>query len=285
MVKKLIKICLSTAIIFMLQSCSLAGSWVYEQIDDYISDYFKDFASFSVEQNKKIESISQDFLDWFSINQLPRVKIILEDLRKIDLRDSSGSLANAYKEGEEIFNNINNYYEKPIIDFSKGLTKKQVLQIGLHFEKLREEREERRSKEKKSYKEQLLNNFNSGFEVLGIKLRKDQLDLIESKLQNYNEIREEWSDLQKIWVNNFLGILNTKQSEGYDARMTLYLRSLQDLGNEEFKEMVEENETLSFEILEAVLLTLDEKQLRSFYKSLDIYLKSIDRILAKRKVN
>ena len=85
MVKNLIKICLSTAIIFMLQSCSLAGSWVYEQIDDYISDYFKDFASFSVEQNKKIESISQDFLDWFSINQLPRVKIILEDLRKIDL--------------------------------------------------------------------------------------------------------------------------------------------------------------------------------------------------------
>tara|TARA_B100001057_G_scaffold498848_1_gene607351 strand:+ start:1117 stop:1893 length:777 start_codon:yes stop_codon:yes gene_type:complete len=258
---------------------------VYEKIDDYISDYFKDFASFSVEQNKKIESISKDFLDWFSINQLPRVKIILEDLRKIDLNNSSGSLANAYKEGEEIFNNINNYFEKPIIDFSKGLTKKQVLQIGAHFEELREEREERRSKEKKGYKEQLLDNFNSGFEALGIKLRKDQLDLIESKLQNYNEIREEWSDLQKIWVNNFLEILNTKQSEEYDSRMTRYLRSLQDLGNEEFREMVEENETLSFSILESVLSTLNEKQLRSFYKSIDIYLKSIDRILAKRKVN
>ena len=67
-----------------MHSCSLAGSWVYERIDNYISDYFKDFASFSAEQNREIESTSEDFLDWFTLNELPKIKVILEDLKKID---------------------------------------------------------------------------------------------------------------------------------------------------------------------------------------------------------
>jgi len=263
----------------------LAGSWVYERIDNYISDYFKDFASFSAEQNREIESISEDFLDWFTLNELPKIKVILEDLKKIDLGNSSYVIENTYEKGEKIVNGINDYFEKPIIDFSKGLSEEQIAQIGLHFEKLRKEREDRRSKEKKEYKERILDNYKSGFDRLGIKLNKDQLNLIETKLQNYNEIRKEWSDLQKSWIDEFLRILSTNRSDGYDGRMTLYLRSLQDLGNEEFREKIEKNETLSLEILESVLLTIDEKQLRSFNRSLDVYLKSINRILANRKVN
>tara|TARA_B100001057_G_scaffold222314_1_gene222729 strand:- start:821 stop:1678 length:858 start_codon:yes stop_codon:yes gene_type:complete len=285
MVNKLLKIFLSALIIFVLHSCSLAGSWVYERIDNYISDYFKDFASFSAEQNREIESISEDFLDWFTLNELPKIKVILEDLKKIDLGNSSNVIENTYEKGEKIVNGINDYFEKPIIDFSKGLSEEQIAQIGLHFEKLRKEREDRRSKEKKEYKERILDNYKSGFDRLGIKLNKDQLNLIETKLQNYNEIRKEWSDLQKSWIDEFLRILSTNRSDGYDERMTLYLRSLQDLGNEEFREKIEKNETLSLEILESVLLTIDEKQLRSFNRSLDVYLKSINRILANRKVN
>ena len=285
MVNKLLKIFLSALIILVLHSCSLAGSWVYERIDNYISDYFKDFASFSAEQNREIESISEDFLDWFTLNELPKIKVILEDLKKIDLGNSSNVIENTYEKGEKIVNGINDYFEKPIIDFSKGLSEEQIAQIGLHFEKLRKEREDRRSKEKKEYKERILDNYKSGFDRLGIKLNKDQLNLIETKLQNYNEIRKEWSDLQKSWIEEFLRILSTNRSDGYDGRMTLYLRSLQDLGNEEFREKIEKNETLSLEILESVLLTIDEKQLRSFNRSLDVYLKSINRILANRKVN
>ncbi len=62
MVKKISKFCLSSLIIITLSSCSLAGSWVYERLDSYIADYFKDFANFTKEQNQEIELISEERL-------------------------------------------------------------------------------------------------------------------------------------------------------------------------------------------------------------------------------
>jgi hypothetical protein len=66
--------------------------------------------------------------------------------------------------------------------------------------------------------------------------------------------------------------------------MSAYLDSLEELGNEEFREKIEKNEMLSMEIISFVILTSNEKQIKGFNRSLDIYLKSINRILLKRKV-
>ena len=43
--------------IFSMSSCSIAGSWVYERLDNYLADYFKEFANFSQEQDEEIEMI------------------------------------------------------------------------------------------------------------------------------------------------------------------------------------------------------------------------------------
>ena len=64
--------------IFSISSCSIAGSWVYERLDDYLADYFKEFADFSREQNQEIELISTEFINWFSENELIKLKGILE---------------------------------------------------------------------------------------------------------------------------------------------------------------------------------------------------------------
>ena len=67
--KKILKICFSSAVIVLLSSCSLAGSWVYERLDDYLADYFKEFADFSDEQRQEIQIVSEEFLNWFSENE------------------------------------------------------------------------------------------------------------------------------------------------------------------------------------------------------------------------
>ena len=67
--------------------------------------------------------------------------------------------------------------------------------------------------------------------------------------------------------------------------MSAYLDSLEELGNEEFRDKIEKNEMLSMEIISFVFLTSNERQIKGFNRSLDIYLKSINRILLKRKVN
>ena len=270
--------------ILLLSSCSIAGSWIYERLDSYLADYFKEFADFSKEQNQEIELISEEFLNWFSENELLKIKLLIEDLKKIDTKNPEEKVVSAYRQGEEIFARVNDFFERPIINFSKGLNEDQINQIDNHFKELREEREEERKNEKKEYKERLLENYISGFDRIGIRLRDDQLETIQIKLENHVEVRKEWSKLQQNWTNEFVQLLKRNTSYGYESRMSAYLNSLEELGNEEFRDKIEKNEMLSMEIISFVFLTSNEKQIKGFNRSLDIYLKSINRILLKRKV-
>ena len=285
MVEKILKISLSSLMILLLSSCSIAGSWVYERLDGYLADYFKEFADFSKEQNQEIELISEEFLNWFSENELLKIKLIIEDLKNIDAKKPEEKVASAYTQGEKIFKRVNDFFKKPIINFSKGLNEDQINQIDKHFKELRKEREEERKKEKEEYKDRLLENYISGFDRIGIDLRDDQLETIKIKLENHIEVRKEWSELQQNWINDFVQLLKRNNSYGYESRMLAYLESLEELGNEEFRDKIEKNEMLSMEIISFVFLTSDDRQIKGFKRSLDIYLKSINRILSNRKVN
>ena len=285
MVEKILKISLSSLMILLLSSCSIAGSWVYERLDGYLADYFKEFADFSKEQNQEIELISEEFLNWFSENELLKIKLIIEDLKNIDAKKPEEKVASAYTQGEEIFKRVNDFFARPIINFSKGLNEDQINQIDKHFKELRKEREEERKKEKEEYKDRLLENYISGFDRIGIDLRDDQLETIKIKLENHIEVRKEWSELQQNWINEFVQLLKRNNSYGYESRMLAYLDSLEELGNEEFRDKIEKNEMLSMEIISFVFLTSNDRQIKGFKRSLDIYLKSINRILSKRTVN
>jgi len=67
--------------------------------------------------------------------------------------------------------------------------------------------------------------------------------------------------------------------------MSLYLKSLENIGNEAFRGKVRKNEKLTLEIIGSIFKSVNEAQIKRFNRSLDTYLKSINRILSKRKVN
>ena len=285
MIKKKFRIYLFLFIPFLLNSCSIAGSWVYERIDSYLADYFIEFADFNQIQKQEINKTSKEFHDWFSESELPKIKGLLLELKKIDPNNPKREISLAYEMGELIFARANEYFEEPIIQFTKGITDKQIDQMKQHFETIRKEREEERKKEKKIYKQRILENFVSGFNRVGIKLDDSQLMLIEGKLNNYAEVREEWSNLQKIWIDEFIDLLRQKDADEYSTMMLNYLRSLENLGSSEFRDKIESNEKLSLEIINATFMTLNEKQLKSFKRNMDIYIKSINRILSNRGIN
>ena len=285
MIKKKFRIYLFLFIPFLLNSCSIAGSWVYERIDSYLADYFIEFADFNQIQKQEINKTSKEFHDWFSESELPKIKGLLLELKNIDPNNPKREISLAYEMGELIFARANGYFEDPIIQFTKGMTDKQIDQMKQHFETIRKEREEERKKEKKIYKQRILENFVSGFNRVGIKLDDSQLMLIEGKLNNYAEVREEWSNLQKIWIDEFIDLLRQKDADEYSTMMLNYLRSLENLGSSEFRDKIEGNEKLSLEIINATFMTINEKQLKSFKRNMDIYIKSINRILSNRGIN
>ena len=285
MIKKKLKIYLFLLIPFLLNSCSIAGSWVYERIDSYLADYFIEFADFNQIQKQEINKTSKEFHDWFSESELPKIKGLLLELKNIDPNNPKREISLAYEMGELIFARANGYFEEPIIQFTKGMTDKQIDQMKQHFETIRKEREEERKKEKKNYKQRISENFVSGFNRVGIKLDDSQLMLIEGKLNNYAEVREEWSNLQKVWIDEFIDLLRQRDADEYNSMMLNYLRSLENLGSSEFRDKIESNEKLSLEIINATFMTLSEKQLKSFKRNMDIYIKSINRILLNRGIN
>ena len=285
MFKKKFRIYLFLLIPFLLNSCSIAGSWVYERIDSYLADYFIEFADFNQIQKQEINKTSKEFHDWFSESELPKLKGLLLELKNIDPNNPKREISLAYEMGELIFARANGYFEEPIIQFTKGMTDKQIDQMKQHFETIRKEREEERKKEKKIYKQRILENFVSGFNRVGIKLDDSQLMLIEGKLNRYAEVREEWSNLQKIWIDEFIDLLRQKDADEYSTMMLNYLKSLENLGSSEFRDKIEGNEKLSLEIINATFMTLNEKQLKSFKRNMDIYIKSINRILSNRGIN
>ena len=285
MIKKKFRIYLFLLIPFLLNSCSIAGSWVYERIDSYLADYFIEFADFNQIQKQEINKTSKEFHDWFSESELPKIKGLLLELKNIDPNNPKREISLAYEMGELIFAKANGYFEEPIIQFTKGMTDKQIDQMKQHFETIRKEREEELKKDKKDYKQRILENFVSGFNRVGIKLDDSQLMLIDGKLNNYAEVREEWSNLQKIWIDEFIDLLRQKDADEYSTMMLNYLRSLENLGSSEFRDKIEGNEKLSLEIINATFMTLNEKQLKSFKRNMDIYIKSINRILSNRGIN
>ena len=146
--------------IFSISSCSIAGSWVYERLDNYLADYFKEFADFSREQNQEIELISTEFINWFSENELIKLKGILEKLKNINMQNSEKEISSIYEDAEGIFTRSNFYFKSPIISFTKKINEVQIGQIGSHFKELREKREKERSENGYS----LIENYISGFD-------------------------------------------------------------------------------------------------------------------------
>ena len=285
MVDNFLKSSIPILLSIVLSSCSIAGTWVYERLDNYLADYFKEYADFSKEQNNEIEKISKDYLDWFSANELPRIKLLIKELKDIKSDNPETTVFSAYEDGQKIFRRTNGYFEEPIINFSKTLDENQIIEIGKHFEEIREKREEEQREEKKDYLDEILENYVSGFDRVGIILREDQITIIRSKLQTYIPLRAEWSSLQEEWVNEFIQLLKQNNSKGYEEKMLLFLQSIQSLGNGVFETKADKNQILSIEIISYVFSSSDERQMKNFRRNMDIYLKSINRILSKRSVN
>ena len=242
---------------------------------------FQGIADFSREQDEEIEIISTEFINWFSENELSKVKVILEKLKSINLQNPEKEIVSIYRDAEGIFRRSNFYFKLPIISFTKEINEVQIDEIGSHFRELREKREKERSENGYS----LIDNYVSGFDRVGIKLRDDQIDKIKLKLENHIEVREEWSNLQEEWIEEFIQLLKNNQSPDYETKMSAYLDSLEELGEEKFREKIDKNELLAQEIISFVFKSSDEKQIENFNRSLDIYIKSINRILSRREVN
>ena len=279
--KKKFNIYLSFFLLLILGSCSIAGSWVYEKADDYLASYFKNYANFSDEQINEIENVTENYLDWFTRNELPKIRTVLVDLKDLNVNNADTLIINTYVKGQEFIEETNNYLETYFVEFSETLTDLQVIEIGNHFEKLRIKRKESR-KEEGIYSEEVFSDYISGFKRLNIKLNKTQKDYIRKNIKEINDTRYEWSVFQEKWVEELIIILNSRSDQGFDNKLTDHLKAFGSLGGKEFQSIRKMNEQIGIEIISNTMSNASEKQINSFKRRIETYIASIDRILSNR---
>ena len=282
--KKKLKIYVTISSLLILSSCSVAGSWVYERADSFLADYFKEYANFSNQQKDEIDKVTENYLDWFTRNELPVIRAVLVDLKEINNSDVDNLIKETYKNGQELFERSNKYFEKSFIKFSKTLTDLQVDEIKNHFEEIQVEREESR-KEEKIYSEEVIENYISGFRRLNIKLTKAQKDYVKENIKGLKNIRSEWSFFQEKWVEELIEILNKRNDQDFDKRITSHLKALENLGDEEFQLKRKNNEQIGIKIISGILSNASEKQIKGAKRRIDTYIASIDRILSNRSLD
>ncbi len=282
--KKKLKIYVTISSLLILSSCSVAGSWVYERADSFLADYFKEYANFSNQQKDEIDKVTENYLDWFTRNELPVIRAVLVDLKEINNSDVDNLIKETYKNGQELFERSNKYFEKSFIKFSKTLTDLQVDEIKNHFEEIQVEREESR-KEEKIYSEEVIENYISGFRRLNIKLTKAQKDYVKENIKGLKNIRSEWSFFQEKWVEELIEILNKRNDQDFDKRITAHLKALENLGDEEFQLKRKNNEQIGIKIISGILSNASEKQIKGANRRIDTYIASIDRILSNRSLD
>ena len=278
-----LKIYLTTSL-FILGSCSIAGSWVYERADGYLAEYFKEYANFSDEQEKEIDKVTENYLNWFTRNELPVIRAILVNLKDINKNNSNNLINESYLTGQELFERSNKYFEKSFIEFSKTLTDLQVEEIGNHFEEIQIEREESRKKEK-GYSEEVFENFNSGFRRLNLKLTNAQKNYVKENIKELKNARSDWSSFQKKWVEELIKILKKRNDKDFEQNMTIHLVSFENLGDEEFQLKRKNNEQVTIKIISGVLSSASDKQIRGINRRIETYIASIDRILSNRSLD
>ena len=282
--KKKLKIYVTISSLLILSSCSVAGSWVYERADSFLADYFKEYANFSNQQKDEIDKVTEKYLDWFTRNELPVIRAVLVDLKEINNSDVDNLIKETYKNGQELFERSNKYFEKSFIKFSKTLTDLQVDEIKNHFEEIQVEREQSR-KEEKIYSEEVIENYISGFRRLNIKLTKAQKDYVKENIKGLKNIRSEWSFFQEKWVEELIEILNKRNDQDFDKRITAHLKALENLGDEEFQLKRKNNEQIGIKIISGILSNASEQQIKGAKRRIDTYIASIDRILSNRSLD
>ena len=282
--KKKLKIYVTISSLLILSSCSVAGSWVYERADSFLADYFKEYANFSNQQKDEIDKVTENYLDWFTRNELPVIRAVLVDLKEINNSDVDNLIKETYKDGQELFERSNKYFENSFVKFSKNLTDLQVDEIKNHFEEIQVEREQSR-KEEKIYSEEVIENYISGFRRLNIKLTKAQKDYVKENIKGLKNIRSEWSFFQEKWVEELIEILNKRNDQDFDKRITVHLKALENLGDEEFQLKRKNNEQIGIKIISGILSNASEKQIKGANRRIDTYIASIDRILSNRSLD
>ena len=282
MMMRQLELYLLTILFFSAVSCSIAGSWVFERIDDYLVSYFNEYADFSVEQQAQIAKFSKDYQNWLAKNELPKVKAMLLQLKKINHENSAELTSQLYDYARDLYTKTGHFFEIPFVKFSKTLSKKQIIEIEKHLVSTQNDWDSKITGGQKEYSDVLLERYIAGFKRIKMKLTDSQIKTVVARAGEMDDLRLQWSLHRREWTAQLLVLLSERSDPLYEMALISHLKQISNIGDSKFQSKLKTNREITIDTISNIFEEASESQLDSFRERLDVFIASIDRILATR---
>lgn len=282
MMMRQLELYLLTILFFSAVSCSIAGSWVFERIDDYLVSYFNEYADFSVEQQAQIAKFSKDYQNWLAKNELPKVKAMLLQLKKINHENSGELTSQLYDYARDLYTKTGDFFEIPFVEFSKTLSKKQIIEIEKHLVSTQNDWDSEIEGGQKEYSDVLLERYIAGFKRIKMKLTDSQIKTVVARAGEMDDLRLQWSLHRREWTAQLLVLLSERSDPLYEMALISHLKQISNIGDSKFQSKLKTNREITIDTISNIFEEASESQLDSFRERLDVFIASIDRILAAR---
>ncbi len=260
-------------VVFNLSACSVVGGLWYERIDQFIANQFLESANFSIAQENYIRKATQEFKYWNIKNELPEYKKLLLRFRLLDSETRVGEIDEIYEKGVVLGNRSRNFFVPYLVELCKTLTNKQIEEIEIHFDGLMEERRFELGNETKNYQAALEKSFVRFFRLLGVKLNDEQKNTVRLLSSELEDTRYQLINDRIKWNQQFVTILVLRQEKDFEQILADHINS--------FSSEDKNTRTAINQITAEILASLDEKQRARFQKRLEVFVTSIDQILAR----
>ena len=280
MLKIIIKIVPAITLVLVMSACSIAGSWAFGKLDNYLNDYFFTFANFSETQKIEIETVTENFKYWLIKEKLTEVKLLLSKVNSLNSSSTGVEINAIYEEGSAILKSISSYFDSEFIKFSLTLNEKQISEIENHFLELQEKRkEEEENRKKETYEERIQKNYISGFKRVGIKLNSEQESILAASIKGITDNGDQWDQLQTKWTQEMISILRTNKEESFKEELNSHLVTLFDLGPSDFRKKAKRNQIINIKAVTNTVNSMDGDQFKKMRKRIRVYMRSVDKIL------
>ena len=276
--KSLKKITLGILICTIIPSCSFIGELWYKNLDNYLANYFFEYANFSGDQKKYINEATKKFAVWHKKNELPKYKKNLFKLKNPNIYNDVASIEDTYENFYKLFKDSNNFFTPFFTEFSVNLTDSQVNEIKKHFNKINEENNKKyQNTSFNQYINELKINTVQGLKRLGIYLTEKQKNNVFLRVDKINDNRERYISNQKRWNEGLIDILSERQKEFFKILLMKHINiadNEDDVGNG-----YEDNKKKWLLIVKEVMGSLNKNQKQNFDREIDRYIELINGII------
>ena len=136
--------------------------------------------------------------------------------------------------------------------------------------------------EHKEFYKRVLDRFRRGFKRIGIRLDKNQIEMIQTGSHRLYELSSEWRRFQSVWINDLTELIIKKNEPNFEEALVFHLRRQNEIGDTDFRKRVEENRLMVNGIVVKIFSSLSPDQRRKFFQKLDFFISVIDRVIARR---